>query len=160
MNNDINTAQLSADDMATIKAAFAAILAKVPFLQPLTTEDRRRTFKAGPKSLSFVEYGLQAAQGNPDMLPGTFSVDAYAGHVALFIALTDITAQAKQLVSELDNTRLKAGGIAMTDGRDVCKYAKDALKRMPGLQPVVDQLGVRFQHATAESNPPTPAPAA
>ena len=158
MNTDINNAQLSNDDITAIKAAFATILAKVPFMQPLTVKDRRRTFKAGPKSLAFVQYGLQAAQGNPAMLPATFDAAAYAGHVALFSTLTDLAGQAKQLASELDNTRLAAGGIAMTDGRDVYQYAKDALKKMPGLQPVVDQLGERFQHATAEANNPTPTP--
>jgi hypothetical protein len=156
MPNPTITATVSDADVAAIKAAIATIQQKLPFLVTITTLASRRTFKAGPNSLAFVENALQVAENNPAILPASFNALAFANSVALFSTLTDIDTVVGQLKSELADTRLVVGGQAMEGGTDVYNYVKAAVKKTPGLKPLADQLGTRFQHAsTATAAPAT-----
>ena len=65
-------ASLSAEDIKEIKAAFATIQAKLPFLVTLSVDERRKLFKMGDKSLAFVNNSLIAAQSNKEILPASF----------------------------------------------------------------------------------------
>jgi hypothetical protein len=51
---------------------------------------------------------------------------------------------------------MEVGSEAMTEARQVYGYVKAAVKTMPDLKPVAEQLAKRFKHASAK----TPAPAA
>ena|GEM_PF-3065776 len=53
-------------------------------------------------------------------------------------------------------TRLAVGGEAMKEATQVYNYVKTAAANTPGLKPVADQLGQRFQKASAA---PAAAPA-
>ena len=157
MPNPPITAIVSDDDVAEIKAAIATIQQKLPFLVTLTAKASRATFKAGPNSLSFVENALQAAQNNPAILPASFDAVGFANSVALFSKLTEIDTVVGQLKSELADTRLVVGGQAMSGGTDVYNYVKTAVKKTPGLKPLADQLGARFQHANSATVTPAAA---
>jgi hypothetical protein len=154
-------AQVSAADVQAIKDAVATIRTKLPFLISLTVQDRKRTFKLGPDSLSFVQNSLQAAKDNPSMVPGTFSVPAFETDTNLFAVLTELNTVVAQLASDLSDTRMAVGGEAMKEAGLIYNYAKAAATSTPGLKPVVQQLGERFQKAskTPPTPPPTPPPA-
>ena len=151
------SATVSADDVQAIKTAIDTVKQKLPFLISLMPAERKAIFKTGPNSLSFVENAQQAAQNNPDILPKSFDVDEFASDVALFSALTDINTAVAQLASEIDDTRLAVGSEVMGEATDVYNYVKAAAKKTPGLKPVADQLGERFQKVKAAK---MPAPAA
>lgn len=143
--------------MQAIKDAVATIQQKLPFLISLTSDERKSIFKTGPNSLSFVQNALQAAQNNPDIFPKSFDTVEFASDVDLFAVLTDINTTVAQLASEIDDTRLAVGGEAMKEAAQVYNYVKAAAATTPGLKPVADQLGQRFQKA---GSAPAPAPAA
>ena len=149
MPNQNISATVSDKDVQAIKDAVALIEQKLPFLINLTPDDRKGIFKAGPNSLSFVQNALQAAQNNPDIFPKSFDVTEFESDVNLFAVLTDINTVVSQLASEIDDTRLAVGGEAMSEATDVYNYVKAAAKKTPGLKPVADQLGERFQKASA-----------
>ena len=144
-------------DVQAIKDAVATIQQKLPFLVSLTPDERKSIFKTGQNSLSFVQNAQQAAQNNPDILPKSFDAAEFASDVTLFAVLTDITTTVAQLASEIDDTRLAVGGEAMKEATQVYNYVKTAATMTPGLKPVADQLGQRFQKASAAT---APAPAA
>jgi hypothetical protein len=149
------TATVAPADVTAIQAAIATIQQKLPFLISLTDAERKSLPKAGPNSLSFVEHAQTAAQNNPTILPGSFNAADFASHVSLFATLTDINMSIAQLASSVDDTRLAVGSEAMGEARSVYDYVKSAVKATPGLKPVADQLGERFQHAsTAKSDSP------
>lgn len=148
------TATVSDADVAAIKAAIATIQQKLPFLISLTPDERKSLPKSGPNSLSFVENAQVAAQNNPSILPGSFDATGFGSHVDLFAVLTDVNTSIAQLASEVDDTRLAVGSEAMNDARKVYDYVKAAVKDTPGLKPVADQLGERFQHASAAKSAP------
>jgi hypothetical protein len=123
----------------------------------LTDAERKSLPKAGPNSLSFVEHAQTAADNNPTILPGSFNAANFDSHVDLFSVLTDINTSIAQLASSVDDTRMAVGSEAMNEARQVYDYVKSAAKNTPGLKPVADQLGKRFQHTSAAK--PASAPA-
>ena len=151
------SAAVSAADLQAIKDAIAVIQQKLPFLINLSSDERKGIYKAGPNSLSFVQNALQAAQNNPDIFPKSFNVAEFGSDVNLFAALTDLNTLLAQVGSSIDDTRLAVGGEAMKEATQVYNYVKAAVANTPGLKPVADQLGQRFQKASASQ--PAPAPA-
>lgn len=147
------SASVSDANVQAVKDAVATIQTKLPFLISLTPDERKGLFKAGPNSLSFVQNALQAAENNPDIFPKSFDVDEFSSDVDLFAVLTDLNTVVSQLASEIDDTRLAVGSEAMNEATQVYNYVKAAVKTSPGLKPVADQLGERFQKAS----PPKPA---
>jgi len=150
------SATVSAADKQAVRTAVTAIRTTLPFLVNLTPDERKNLYKTGPNSLSFVQNSLQAAKNNPGILPGNFSATEFESDVNLLADLTDLGMLLTQLASELDDTRLAVGSEAMGEATQVYNYVKAAAKTTPGLKPVADQLGERFQRANAAK--PAPAP--
>lgn len=138
-------ASVSAADLQAIRDAFATIKQKLPFLVSLTVEERKGTFKAGPGSLAFVQNALAAAQNFSQILPPSFDVAGFQRDVDLFAVLTELNTDSESLNSQIDDTRLAVGGEAMKEASQVYKLAQASADTVPGLKPVVEQLGERFQ---------------
>ena len=151
------TATVAPADVTAIKAAIATIQGKLPFLISLTEAERKSLPKTGANSLSFVEHAQTAADNNPTILPGSFNAANFDSHVDLFATLTDINTSIAQLASSVDDTRMAVGSEAMNEARSVYEYVKSAAKNTPGLKPVADQLGERFQHTSVAKPASTPA---
>lgn len=143
------TAKLTAADIQAVKDAVASIQQKLPFLVSLTPAERKTIYKTGPGSLSFVQNSLQVAKNNPGILPASFAAAEFESDVNLFAVLTDLGTVTSQLASQIDDTRLAVGGEAMEEATQVYQYVKAAVKTTPGLKPVAEQLGERFQKAKA-----------
>lgn len=143
-------------DMQGVKDAFADILERLPFLVNLTVDERKSIVKTGPDSLSFVQTALTGVQANPNIFPPSFDKGGFAKDVALFAALSELRAVAESVTSQLDDTRMAVGGEAMQGAIQAYKYIQTAAKTTPGLKPLADQLGERFQKASKPKTPPTP----
>ena len=139
------TATLSPDDVQEIKAALQTIEQKLPFLINLTTEERRRLYKMGAKSLTFVNNSLTAAQSNRDILPASFDLDEFARDYQLAATLTDIFFGLQQLHEKVDDTLMAVSSEAMSSSLSVYDYVKTAAKKTPGLKTLAKQLGGRFK---------------
>ncbi|HWT03843.1 MAG TPA: hypothetical protein VN256_26585 [Pyrinomonadaceae bacterium] len=150
---NINAA-ISPADVQAVKDSFATILAKLPFLVNLTAGERKAIFKAGPDSLSFIQNAAAAAQNNPTIFPASFSAPDFQKDVDLFAALTELGTVASSVASRIDDTRLAVGGEAMQQATQVYNYVKTAAKTSPGLKPVAEQLGGRFQKSRKKGTPP------
>ena len=60
------SAQLAAADIQAVKDAVAAIRQKLPFLVSLTADERKKIFKTGPDSVSFVQKQFAGGEEQPD----------------------------------------------------------------------------------------------
>nr|VFK37899.1 MAG: hypothetical protein BECKTC1821E_GA0114239_1001138 [Candidatus Kentron sp. TC] len=87
----------------------------MPFPINLTVQERRRTFKAGPDSVSFIQNALAATEDQPDILPASFSIPEFKNDANFFAALTDIGMIAASVASQIDDTRLAVGNEAMRE---------------------------------------------
>lgn len=141
-------ASLSPGQMQATKDAFALILQNLPFLVNLTPDERRAIFKTGPDSLSFVQNALSTALAYPRIFPASFSTEGFQKDVDLLAALTELEMLSDSVNSQIDDTRLAVGGEAMQGAIQVYNYVKTAAKTTPGLKPIADQLGERFQRAS------------
>lgn len=150
------SAELSDADIAQIKASLADIQDKLPFLIHLSIEERRRLYKMGDKSLSFVNNSLNVAQANPQILPASFDLSELARDYRLATALNELLTSLQQLTEQVDDTLLAVGSEAMTSSLNVYDYVKTAAKRQPGLKTVAAQLGERFKSFRSRSEKPSP----
>lgn len=139
------SAKLTDADVQEIKEAIATIEAKLPFLVNLTAEERRKLFKMGNKSLTFVSNSLTAAQSNRDILPASFNVDEFARDYQLATTLTNIHLGLQQLAEKVDDTLMAVNSEAMSSSLTVYDYVKTAAKKTPGLKAIAEQLGERFK---------------
>ncbi|MEH2201317.1 hypothetical protein [Nostoc sp.] len=139
------TASLSPEDVQEIKAAFATIQAKMPFLVTLSAEERRNLFKMGDKRLAFVNTSLIAAQSNKDILPASFDVEEFVRDYQLAATLTEVLIGLRQLTEQVDDTLMAVGSEAMGSSLTVYDYVKTAAKKTPGLKSLAEQLGERFK---------------
>ena len=139
------TGSLSPEDMQQIKAALQTIQKKLPFLITLSTEERRRLFKMGDKSLAFVNNSITAAQSNPDILPASFDLQEFVRDYQLAATLTELLIALRQLSEQVDDTLLAVGSEAMSSSLTVYDYVKTAAKKTPGLKSLAEQLGDRFK---------------
>jgi hypothetical protein len=149
-------ATLSAADLQAVKDSFAAILGKLPFLVNLTASERKALLKTGSGSLAFVQNAYTAAQNNPTIIPASFSTADFQKDVDLLATLTELAALASSVVSQIEDTRLAVGSEAMQQATQVYNYVKAAARNTPGLKPLAEQLGERFQKTRKPKQPPTP----
>ncbi|MBD2299246.1 hypothetical protein H6G80_18505 [Nostoc sp. FACHB-87] len=149
------TASLSPEDIQEIKAAFATIQAKLPFLVTLSAEERRKLFKMGDKRLSFVNTSLIAAQSNRDILPASFDLEEFVRDYQLATNLTELLIGLRQLTEQVDDTLMAVGSEAMSSSLTVYDYVKTAAKKTPGLKTIAEQMGEKFK--AIKSKPAKPA---
>jgi hypothetical protein len=149
-------ATLSPADLQTVKDSFATILAKLPFLVNLTASERKAILKAGPSSLAFVQNASTAAQNNATIFPASFNTADFQKDVDLLATLTELGTLASSVASRIDDTRLAVGGEAMQQATLVYNYVKTAARNTPGLRPVAEQLGERFQKTRKPKGTPKP----
>ncbi len=139
---------ISDQNLQAIKTALAAIEAALPLLTAALSEaDRKSARKTGEGRLPFVLDGAEIAQDNPDILPKTFDAAGFEATVALFTALTEVETLINQTRVKVDDTRLAAGVQALSSASDVYHYAQNAVKKTPGIKPIVDRMGQQFQQA-------------
>jgi hypothetical protein len=136
---------LSKQDFQEIKQAIATIQAKMPFLITLSASDRKRLCKMGDKRFSFVKNSLLAAQNNPNILPASFSVEAFQNDYQLALQLSELLIQLQQLEEQVNDTAMALGSDAMNHSLTVYDYVKTAAKKTPGLKSVAEQLGALFK---------------
>ncbi|MBW4451939.1 MAG: hypothetical protein KME55_04235 [Nostoc indistinguendum CM1-VF10] len=139
------TGSLTPADIQEIKAAFATIEAKLPFLVTLSVEERRKLFKMGDKSLAFVNTSLTAAQSNREILPASFDVDEFVRDYQLAATLSELLIGLRQLPEQVDDTLMAVGSETMSSSLTVYDYVKTAAKKTPGLKTIAEQLGERFK---------------
>jgi hypothetical protein len=154
-NPNIN-ASVPAVDVQAVKDAFAAVLTKLPFLVNLTPGERKSTVKTGPDSVSFVQKALTATLDFPDVFPVSFDTPGFQKDVDLFNLLTELTTLAESVASQIDDTRMAVGGESMRQGMQVYEFVKTGAKTTPGLKPIAEELGKRFQKSGGTIKPPVP----
>ncbi|MBD2070314.1 hypothetical protein H6F93_22845 [Leptolyngbya sp. FACHB-671] len=139
------SATLTDEKLKEIKTAIATIQTNMPFLVNLTTDERRKRFKMGDKSLAFVNNSLSVTQNNSEIVPANFDIAEFAKDYQLMVALTEILSLLEQLTEKVDDTLVAVGSESMASSLLVYDYVKTAAKHTPGLKSVADQLGERFK---------------
>lgn len=149
---------LPAADVTTIKNDITAIRALLPFLINLSKQERRTIPKTGTESVGFVQGSLTAAKDHPEILPATFIVTEFDKDVTLFTQLLELLSLLQGLANGVDDTTLAVGSEAKRQALQFYNLLQNAAKTNPGLQPLVDQLGILFRKSQTPTPPPAPPP--
>jgi len=136
---------------AIITAAEAALEALeaplAPYMRPLTTTDRKRMAKIGPKTQSFVEHAEAYAEANPQFRPGHLDMAAFSAHLEAAHELWNLIDKVEQLVVTLKDTLTAEG----SDALDAAYVYYNALKlavreNVAGAKAQLEDLGSRLPH--------------
>ncbi len=137
------SAVLTDIDRAAVMEAINTIKLKLPFLIPLTPEDRKNLSKMGDKSRAFVLKSIEIAQQNPTMIPQTFNTEELRRDIELYEALQPLILAVNQLHELLLTTNMMVGSQAYTGARTVYHYAQSA-GNVVAVQALKEAMGQRF----------------
>jgi hypothetical protein len=140
------SAVMTQADVDAVKAAYATINAKMPFLVALTKEERKSMFKLGPKSVDFAADAQLAATNFPGILPNSFSVAEYNKDTNLFKNLTEIKMLSDSTAERINDTYTAVGNESMRGSLLIYKYVDTAKDAIAGLKTVYLKLKERFKN--------------
>lgn len=151
-------ATISAADVTAVNDAITTIIQKLPFLVSLTNDERKSLFKTGANRLSLVVDAAAIAQGFPNIFPAAFDTAAFLRDMALFQTLNELKLKIDSLASQVDDTCVALGSEAGQQALQVYDYGKAAQDTVPGLRPLVEQLGQHFERSRKPAAAPEPKP--
>ncbi len=148
-------AAFTAEQRDKAKAALATLAETLPFLIDLSAEERASLPKFGEKNRSFVVKALAIAEGHPEILPASFSLDEFRADVELVESLYSLRNAVEALFGKIDDTYFAAGSEAYAAALLVYQYAKLHNLASGALEDSLDDLGRRF--ARKSKKPAAPA---
>jgi len=137
------------------KAALATLAETLPFLIDLSAEDRASLPKFGEKNRSFVVKALAIAEGHPEILPASFSLDEFRADVDLVESLYPLRNAVESLFGKIDDTYFAAGSEAYAAALLVYQYAKLHNLASGALEDSLDDLGRRFARKSKKPAAPS-----
>jgi hypothetical protein len=152
--SDRIAATLTPAQRTAVLDAVATIRTNLPFLQSLSPEERQELFKTGDKSLAFVLLARDAARQFPGVLPTDFDLAAFQQDVDLYQSLSEPLLALRDVLEQVEDTRMIAGVDAMYAALEVYYYVRGR-DGTSALNEAAQALGRRFQRR-ARTAPPAP----
>lgn len=134
------------------------IIALLPFLISLTTEEKRELPRMGDKSRAFVLASLALAEQDDSFLPRSFDVAEMRKDEDLYSAMTQIFVALAILFEKLQDTMQLTGSDLYVAALEIYDAAKrKGTSSSGGLEPLLDALGQRFaRRAQKDESEPNP----
>ena len=116
-----------------------------PYLQGLTTEERKSLFKMGNKTVANVQKTKSYVDTNPEFVPGYMDKTEFLKDEAVVSLLSPISNLALQLATDVDDTVMLAGSEALQAAMLYYGQVKEANSRgIPTARPIYEDLSQRF----------------
>ena len=116
-----------------------------PYLQGLTTEERKSLFKMGNKTVANVQKTKSYVDTNPEFVPGYMDKTEFLKDEAVVSLLSPISNLAQQLATDVDDTVMLAGSEALQAAMLYYGQVKEANSRgIPTARPIYEDLSQRF----------------
>jgi hypothetical protein len=150
MENKINvilTPEIKESVLQAIKDAKAGM----PFLIKLSKDDRKSLQKMDDGRKPFVLKGIEFANSNTDLDPGSGLLEGAPNDVELYSFLASLENEVRQLLEMVVDTKQLAGSEAYEVGRFIYLKAKMNVQLgIPGSQAIVDELSKLFKQNAAK----------
>lgn len=147
MPNPNLSVDLTQAEKDAIIAKFNEVKALLPFLVNLTPSERKKLFKMGPDSVSYVQLCLQVAQQHPEILPSSFDVGEFTKDVSLNSELNEINIVSNPIAEGIGDTMMQAGIECMRQSNTIYELVKTAAKRDSNFDTIKQQLAERYNRA-------------
>lgn len=116
-----------------------------PYLQGLTTEERKALFKMGDKTVATVQKVKSYMETNPEFIPTYMDKTEFLKDEAVVTSLTPIRNLAMQLASDIEDTLTITGSEALMSALLYYGTTKEAAdKGVTTAKPIYDDLSQRF----------------
>jgi hypothetical protein len=134
------------ETMAEVKRKIAEVAALlVPYIIPLTVDERRHLPKMGDKTLSFVGKAHELALANPALCPQYLNVPEFGIDFEDAVSLVSLKNAVKQVYEGIDDTEMVAGSEAFQAALVFYNYVKSAAANdVYGAKAVYEELKTRF----------------
>ena len=120
-----------------------------PYLQGLTTEERKSLFKMGNKTVANVQKTKSYVDTNPEFVPGYMDKTEFLKDEGVVSLLSPISNLALQLATDVDDTVMLAGSEALQAAMLYYGQVKEANSRgIPTARPIYEDLSQRFSKRT------------
>jgi len=149
---------LSAQDKADVLAAFATIREKLPFLQNMTPQERRRTPTIGTERSSMDQTFAAEMAAHADLVPSYVDMTELAKDRALWADLAEIASEAREVCEGIEDTAHLAGSdiyMAYLSFYQAVKQA--ALRNVVGANALYENLRQFFRRIGGGGATPPPA---
>ncbi|MDR1369585.1 MAG: hypothetical protein LBJ72_05595 [Dysgonamonadaceae bacterium] len=124
----------------------------LPYVTPLTPDERRIMAKMGEKTLSFVEKAHEFAVQNPNLVPPYLDMQAFDIDFADAHNLLAALLISQQLHENIDDTSMVAGSESDQAALVFYNSVKMAARQdIPGAKAVFEELRKRFPHGRHKS---------
>jgi hypothetical protein len=158
MTQNLVDLDFTADTLAAIDAALAALEAGFAGLLALTPDQRQRFTKMGDKSEAFCRQAGHVFGDNPGVLPGNFDLAGYQRDLATLDALRPRLLRMGKLHQRGVDTEMAIGSDLMTNALEGYAVFKVAGKGQ-GLDEARKALAARFARGSrTPAQPSDPAP--
>jgi hypothetical protein len=158
MEQNLVDAVLSQTDSDAINTAIETINSKLSFKISLSTEEKSSLFKMGNGYKPFIEKAANVISSHPEIMPGTFSVEAFKKDSDLIQSLEPIRVKLELLYQSVEDTLTAVGSDAIIESLSVYDAVKNQKDKIPGLTAIYDEMKKFFPRkktAAAPSNPAT-----
>jgi len=156
MEQNLISAELSAENLATINQSLTAAAALLPFLITLTSEEKQAIAKLGNALRPLVDKAAAAAVQYPQILSGTFNREEFLRDHALLQKLEPVAAVLNPLQSALEDTLMAVGSDTLVAALEVYAAVQSNKAKVPGLDTLADEMKVFFPRSRKKTLPEKP----
>lgn len=145
-------AEVHAQIMEHIEGLNTALM---PYLQTLTTDERKELFKLGDKNQGFLGKNLEYARQNLDLVPGYLNLDLLTRDVDANVLLTSYVRRLSPLMVALEDTTMLTGSEALQGAMMFYHNVKlAAANGVTKAKAIYDDLSIRFPGARRKRSEP------
>lgn len=130
-------------EVESVLAAVKAIVEKCKFLQLLSSKDRIRMLKQGPKRTGFVKDSNMVVEGYPEIVSAA-DVATYHEVVKVYDGLQQLSIAFAGATELFNHTAVAAGSDAMAFCLHLYRLAKVHADK-PGMNDLIDRLSEHFK---------------
>lgn len=154
MEQNLISAVIPAEDIASINSALETIKTKLPFLLTLSTDQKKEIHKLGNSLKPFVEKAAETVNLYPQILSGVFDKAEYNKDYQLYQELSELNGKLSSLSSAVDDTLTAVGSDILAGSLEVYTAVQENKKKVPGLDTVAQAMKVFFEKKRAVVTPP------
>jgi hypothetical protein len=148
---DATLTQTVADEVDT---SIENINSKLNFKVSLSQEEKSVLFKMGNGYKPFVDKAATVIKTHPEIMPGTFGIEAFNKDYALIQALEPIRVKLNLLYNSVEDTVTAVGSDAIISSLSIYDAVKNNKDKVPGLSAVYDEMKKFFPRKKAADETP------
>jgi len=160
MEQNLISAELSAEQFTAILEEFTHLREAMPFLIAMDASQRKRIAKMGDVYKPFVELAIGVVKEHPNIISPLFDSQEFLRDFKLYQNLSEIFEKAVALTEALDNTILAAGSDSFKESLQVYAAVIANKDKVPGLEDIAARMSAFFEKKKSgkKDTPPPPTP--